>query len=148
MKNSTLFSSKTGVANAFSCCCCLLVLLFWGLFSQQVSAQGTLVPACNIIGPLTSCAVADPSDTSGDMTMTVEVARSGVPNLNGPTNNLNFTYSFPSNSSGAFIRTFGTVDYNPITNKISQVITVFPGTTVSEFNLQLDVVNTSSIPNT
>ncbi|MCF6130752.1 T9SS type A sorting domain-containing protein [Flavobacterium wongokense] len=119
-----------------------------GFFSQISFAQGTLVPACNLIGPLEACAVADPNDTSGDIIINVEVARSGAPNLLNATTNLNFTYSFPSNSSGAFIRTFGNVVYNAGLNKTTQTLVVFPGSSTPEFNLQLDVVNISSSPNT
>jgi hypothetical protein len=143
MKNSTLLNLRR-----YNCCCCLLFLLFMGFFSQGISAQGSLVPACNLIGPLEACAVADPNDTSGDIVINVEVARSGAPNLANATTNLNFTYSFSSNSAGAFIRSFGNVIYNAGTNKTTQTLIVFPGSSTPEFNLQLDVVNTSSSPNT
>lgn len=146
MKNSTLINLLKH--NSARCCCSLFLLLFLGLFSQAVSAQGSLVPACNLIGPLEACAVADPNDTSGDMIINVEVARSGTPNLLNATTNLNFTYSFSSNSAGAFIRSYGNVVYNSTLNKTTQTLVVFPGTTTPEFNLQLNVVNTSSSPNT
>ncbi|WP_264520710.1 T9SS type A sorting domain-containing protein [Flavobacterium sp. N1994] len=157
MKNSTLFSIETRFKNRFYCCCeslkgnfkfLLVFLLFMGSFSQGVSAQGTLVPACNLIGPLEGCAVANSLDTSGDITINIVVARSGLPNLLDPQHNLNFAYSFPSNSSGAFIRTYGNVVYDPIANKTTQSLQVFPGTTTAEFNLQLDVTNSTSSPHT
>lgn len=146
MKNLTLFNLNKH-NNSARCCGSLFLLLFLGFFSQ-VSAQGSLVPACNLIGPLEACAVADPNDTSGDMVINVEVARSGTPNLLNATTNLNFTYSFSSNSTGAFIRSYGNVIYNSTLNKTTQTLIVFPGTTTPEFNLQLNVVNTTSSPNT
>ncbi len=146
MKNLTLFNLNKH-NNSARCCSSLFFLLFWGFFSQ-VSAQGSLVPACNLIGPLEACAVADPNDTSGDIVINVEVARSGTPNLLNTTTNLNFTYSFSSNSTGAFIRSYGNVVYNSTLNKTTQTLIVFPGTTTPEFNLQLNVVNTTSSPNT
>ena len=142
MKNSTLLNLRRHY------CCCVIFLFLMGFFSQGVFGQGTLVPACNLIGPLEACAVADINDTSGDIIINVDVARSGLPNLLNATTNLNFTYSFSSNSSGAFIRTFGPVIYNAGTNRTTQTLTVFPGTTTSEFNLQLNAINTSSIPTT
>jgi hypothetical protein len=118
-------------------------ILFPGSFCTR-----NISPACNLIGPLEACAVADPNDTSGDIIINVEVARSGAPNLLNATTNLNFTYSFPSNSSGAFIRSFGNVIYNSTLNKTTQTLVVFPGSGTPEFNLQLDVINISSSPNT
>lgn len=147
MKNSTLFNFNKH-NNIARCCSSLFLLFFMGLFSQAVFAQGTLVPACNLIGPLEACAVVDPNDTSGDIIINVEVARSGLPNLLNATTNLNFTYSFSSNSSGAFIRSYGNVVYNAGLNKTTQTLVVFPGTTTSEFNLQLNVVNNTSVPST
>ena len=142
MKNSTLFRSKTRLNNALSCCCCVLFLLFLGLFSQQLSAQGTLVPSCNLLGPLEGCAVADPADTSGDILINVIVARSGEA--------VTLNYSFGSNSSGAFIRSSTPVVWSgfPGLNISTQTLTVFPGTNVSEFNLILNVVNNQSSPAT
>ena len=157
MKNLTLFSIETGFKNRFYCCMeslkanrkfLFIFLLFMGSFLQGISAQGTLVPACNLVGPLVACAVLDPSDTSGDIIINLEVARSGAPNLTDPQHNLNFVYSFPTNSSGAFIRSYGTVVYNPVTNRTTQALTVFPGTSTPEFNLQANVTNTSSVPST
>jgi hypothetical protein len=148
MKNSTLFNLQHRNFSSGRCCCILFFVLFMGFFSQGISAQGTLVPACNLIGPLEACAVSDPNDTSGDIIINVEVARSGAPNLANATTNLNFTYSFSSNSSGAFIRTFGNVVYNAGTNKTTQTLVVFPGTNTPEFNLQLNAINTDSSPNT
>ena len=157
MKNSTLFSIETNFKNRFYCCIesvkgnfkfLLVFVLFMGFFTQGVSAQGTLVPSCNLIGPLVACAVDNPSDTSADMVINIEVARSGAPNLLDAQHNLNFVYSFPSNSSGAFIRTYGNVVYNPVTNRTTQTLTVFPGTTTPEFNLQLNVTNNTSSPAT
>lgn len=156
MKNSTLFSNGT-FKESFYCCCeglqrsfkfLLVLVLFMASFTQGVSAQGTLVPSCNLVGPLEACAVSDPSDTSGDIIINIEVARSGAPNLLNPTTNLNFVYSFPTNSSGAFIRTFGNVVYNAITNRTTQTLIVFPGSNTPEFNLQLNATNSSSFPNT
>lgn len=146
MRNLTLFNLNKH-NNSTRCCSSLLLLVVLGFFSKA-SAQGTLVPACNLIGPLEACAVADSNDTSGDIIINVEVARSGTPNLLNATTNLNFTYSFSSNTAGAFIRTYGNVVYNSTLNKTTQTLVVFPGTTTPEFNLQLNVVNTSSSPNT
>lgn len=105
MKNSTLFNILTRQNDSFYCCCeslkrnakfLLVFILFMGAFMQEVSAQGSLVPSCNIIGPLEACAVANPLDDSGDIIITVQVARSGA--------GVSLNYSFGSNSSGAFIR--------------------------------------------
>jgi hypothetical protein len=157
MKNSTLFSIETNFKNRFYCCMesmkgnykfLLVFLLFMGSFSQGISAQGTLVPACNLIGPLTACAVANPADTSGDMVINIEVARSGSPNLIDAQHNANFVYSFPSNTSGAFIRTFGNVVYNAVTKRNTLFLIVFPGSSTPEFNLQLNVTNNTSAPAT
>ncbi|WP_309612665.1 T9SS type A sorting domain-containing protein [Flavobacterium sp.] len=143
MKNSTLQDLQKRRNNLY-CCYVMVFMLFMGFVSQKVSAQGTLVPACNLIGPLEACAVADPNDTSGDIIINVDVARSGSPNLVNATTNSNFTYSFQSNSSGAFIRSYGPVVYNAGTNRTTQTLILFPGSSTSEFNLRLDVVNTSS----
>jgi len=150
MKNSTLLSKATNYINSFYCCCdsvkrnvklLLILVLFMGSFTQGVSAQGTLVPACNVLGPLEGCAVpAGFADTSGDIVITIDVARSGA----GAT----LVYTFPSNSSGAIIRTLGPQVYNPVTNRTTQALTVYPGNTVAEFNLQLNATNNSSSPNT
>ncbi|MEO7173821.1 SdrD B-like domain-containing protein [Flavobacterium sp.] len=157
MKNIKLLSLETGFKNRFYCCLeslkgnyksLLIFLLFMGSFSQGISAQGTLVPACNLVGPLVACAVANPSDTSGDIVINLEVARSGAPNLADAQHNLNFVYTFPTNSAGAFIRSYGNVVYNPVTNRTTQSIVVFPGTSVPEFNLQVNVTNTTSAPST
>jgi len=157
MKNSTLFSVETRFKERFYCCLeslkgnykfLLVFMMFMGSFMQGVSAQGTLVPSCNLIGPLEACAVADPNDTSGDFIINIEVARSGAPNLIDAQHNANFVYSFPSNSSGAFIRSYGNVVYNPVTNRTTQSLVVFPGSGTPEFNLQLNATNTSSSPAT
>ncbi|MGC4040184.1 MAG: T9SS type A sorting domain-containing protein [Flavobacterium sp.] len=165
MKNSTLFSTETRFKDRFYCCLeslkgnykfLLVFMMIMGSFMQGVSAQGTLVPSCNLIGPLEACAVVDPSDTSGDFIINIEVARSGSPNLgvnpltglSDGTFNTNFLYSFASNSSGAFIRSYGPVNYNPTTNRTTQALVVFPGSGTPEFNLQLNATNTSSIPAT
>ena len=157
MKNSTLLSNETIIKNSFYCCfknfktnnnIFLVMILFMGSFMQGVFAQGTLVPACNIVGDLTACAVSDPSDTNNDFIITVTVARSGVPNLSTPTNNLNFTYQFLTNTAGAFIRSYGLVNYNAVSNVTTQDLTICPGTFIPEFNLQLTAINTSSSPNT
>src|SRR6218665_270024 len=157
MEKSTLFSNGASFKDSFYCCCeglqrnfkfLLVLVLFMASFSQGVSAQGTLVPSCNLIGPLEACAVQDPNDTSGDIIINIEVARSGAPNLLNPTTNLNFVYSFPSNSSGAFIRSYGNVVYNSVTNRTTQTLVVYPGNNTPEFNLQLNATNSSSTPNT
>ncbi|MCF6130749.1 T9SS type A sorting domain-containing protein [Flavobacterium wongokense] len=165
MKNSTLFSVETRFKDRFYCCIeswkgnfkfLLVLMLFMGSFIQGVSAQGTLVPSCNLIGPLEACAVADANDTSGDILINIEVARSGVPvigvnpltGLTDGTFNTNFAYSFPSNSSGAFIRSYGPVTYNAFTNRTTQSLMVFPGSGTPEFNLQLNATNTTSSPST
>ena len=149
MKNSTLFSNENRYKYSLYCCLealknaklFLVLILFMGLFMQGVSAQGTLTPACNLTGPLTACAVSNPSDTSGDITITATVARSGA----GAT----LTYSFVSNSSGAIIRLpLAPQVYNAVTNVTTQTLQVYPGAGVPEFNLQLNVVNTQSSPNT
>src|SRR5688572_18925258 len=154
MKNSTLFSMGTSFKDSFYCCCesfkgnfrfLLVFALFMASFTQGVSAQGTLVPSCNLIGPLEACAVIDPADTSGDFIINIEVARSGAPiigvnpltGLNDGTYNTNFNYTFVTNSSGAFIRSYGPVNYNISTNKTTQALTVCPGTNTPEFNFQL-----------
>ena len=142
MKNSTLLNAQTR-HNKFYCCCLLVFLLCTGFFSQRISAQGSLVPSCNLVGPLEACAVADPTDTSGDIIINVQVARSGA--------GVSLTYSFGSNSSGAFIRSMEPViwsGFNPGTNISTQTLHVFPGTNVSEFNLVLNVVNNQSSPAT
>ncbi|UPT69692.1 MAG: T9SS type A sorting domain-containing protein [Flavobacterium sp. JAD_PAG50586_2] len=163
MKNSTLFSMETSFKDSFYCCCeslkgnfkfLLVFALFMASFTQGVSAQGTLVPSCNLIGPLEACAVLNPADTSGDFIINIEVARSGAPDFTGPLPpgvprlnfNNNFAYSFVTNSSGAFIRSYGTVNYNVTTNKTTQALTVCPGTGTPEFNLQLLVTNKTSSP--
>ena len=157
MKNSTLSSIQTKQNNIFYCCCeslkgnaklFLVFLLFMVSFSQGVSAQGTLVPACNLTGPLEACAASSAGDTSKDIIVTIDVARSGAPNLLNATTNLNFTYSFPSNSSGAFIRSYGNVIYTASSNSTQQTLVVCPGTGTPEFNLRLIVTNSSSSPNT
>ena len=150
MKNSTLLSNETITKNSFYCCfknfkrnsnIFLVMILFMGSFIQGVSAQGTLTPACNLTGPLIACAVPNPTDTSGDITITATVARSGSGAL--------LTYSFVSNSSGAIIRLpLAPQVYNAVTNVTTQTLQVYPGSGVPEFNIQLDVVNTQSIPNT
>ena len=151
MKNSTLFSTLARQNNSFYCCCeslkrnakfILVFILFMGAFTQGVSAQGSLVPSCNIIGPLEACAVANPLDISGDIVITVQVARSGA--------GVSLNYSFSSNSSGAFIRSMDPITWTgyPGTNISSQTLHVFPGTNVSEFNLLLNVVNNQSSPAT
>ena len=112
MKNSTLFSIETIFKDRFYCCLeslkgnfkfLLVFLLFMGSFTQGVSAQGTLVPACNLLGQLEACAVLDPvNDQSHDFTINIEVARSGAPNLgvnpltllSDGTYNNNFAYGF------------------------------------------------------
>ena len=143
MKNSTLQDLQKRRNNLY-CCGVLVFMLFMGFVSQKVSAQGSLVPACNLLGDLTRCAVANGSDTSQDIEITADVARSGSPNLVNPTTNSNFTYSFITNSSGAFIRSYGPVLYDAGLNRTKQVLIVCPGTGTPEFNLRLDVVNTSS----
>jgi hypothetical protein len=157
MKNLTLFSVETRFKDRFYCCIeslkgnlkfLLVFVLFMGSFTQGVSAQGTLVPSCNLIGPLEACAVSSPLDTSGDIIINIEVARSGAPNLNAPNDNANFVYTFPSNTAGAFIRTFGNIVYNPVTNRTTQTLVVFPGSSTPEFNLQLNATNTTSVPST
>jgi hypothetical protein len=157
MKNLNLFSVETRFKDRFYCCIeslkgnlkfLLVFVLFMGSFTQGVSAQGTLVPSCNLIGPLEACAVSSPLDTSGDIIINIEVARSGAPNLNAPNDNANFVYTFPTNTAGAFIRTFGNVVYNPVTNRTTQTLVVFPGSSTPEFNLQLNATNTTSVPST
>ena len=102
MKNSTLQNLQKRHNNLY-CCCVMVFMLFMGFVSQKVSAQGTLVPACNLIGVLEACAVANPNDTSGDLIINVDVARSGAPNLLNATTNSNFAYSFQSNTSGLLL---------------------------------------------
>ena len=157
MKNSTLVSNETVNENSFYCCfknfkrnsnIFLIMILFMGSFIQGVSAQGSLVPACNIVGDLTACAVSDPSNTANDFIITVTVARSGAPNLLTPTNNANFNYVFLTNTAAAFIRSYGPVIYNSTTNVTTQNLTICPGTSTPEFNLQLHAINTSSSPAT
>ena len=126
MKNSNLFSIETRFKDLFYCCIeslngnvkfLLIFFLFITSFSQGVSAQGTLVPSCNLVGPLEACAVVDSNDISGDIIINIEVARSGVPiigvnpltNLTNGTFSTNFVYTFSTNSSGAFIRSYGPV---------------------------------------
>ena len=109
MKNSTLFSNGTSFKDSFYCCCeaiqrnfkfLLVLVLFMTSFSQGVSAQGTLVPSCNLTGPLTACAVLNPLDDRGDIEITIDVARSGAPalgvnpltGLSDGTFNTNFVY--------------------------------------------------------
>ena len=146
MKNSTLLSNVTINKNSFYCCfrnfkrnsnIFLVMILFMGSFIQGVSAQGSLVPACNLTGVLVACAGTNSSDTSGDITITATVARSGSGAL--------LTYSFSSNSSGAQIRLPLTPQvYNAGTNTTTQTLQVYPGSGVPEFNLQLNVINTQS----
>ncbi len=142
MKNSILLNVQTR-HNKLYCCCLFVFLLCTGFFSQRISAQVTLVPSCNLVGPLEACAVANPLDTSGDITIIVQVARSGA--------GVSLTYSFGSNTSGAFIRSMSPVvwsGFNPGTNISTQTLQVFPGTNVSEFNLLLNVINNQSSPAT
>ena len=116
------------------------MLLFFGLI-QGVFAQGTLVPACNILGNLEACAVpAGFSDTSGDMIINVEVARSGA----GAT----LSYTLGSNSALAQIRSIGSPNYVLASNKTFQTLVIYPGIQGSAFNLELNVINNQSIPAT
>ena len=126
MKNLNLFSNETITKNSFYCCfknfkrnsnIFLVMILFMGSFMQGVSAQGTLVPACNLTGVLVACAVANPADTSGDITITATVARSGSGAL--------LSYSFSSNTSGAIIRLpLAPQVYNAGTNTTTQLASI------------------------
>jgi len=101
------------------------LLFFVCIINFDIKAQSGH-PSCNISGPLEAIA------SGPDIIINVEIARStAAPNL---------TYTFKSNSSGAFIRTKGPVIYNAATNTAKQQLTVSPGTAGSEFNLKLTVV--------
>ena len=118
------------------------MLLFFGLL-QGAFAQGTLVPACNIGGPLEACAVpAGFADTSGDITITIEVARSGA----GAT--LTPFLPGPLNTSGAIIRSISAPNYVIGLNKTFQTLIIYPGNTGSAFNIELNVINNQSVPAT
>ena len=143
MKNSTLTNLQKRRNNLY-CCGVLVFMLFMGFVSQKVSAQGTLVPACNLTGDLEACAASSAGDTSKDFNVTLNVARSGPPNLVNATTNSNFTYLFTTNTSGAFIRSYGNVIYTAGSNTTSQVLVVCPGTSIGAFVLKATCINTAS----
>ncbi|MDB5284262.1 MAG: hypothetical protein JWO06_3337, partial [Bacteroidota bacterium] len=97
MKN--LFTCCTQLTNAFGNCTgnikVILMLLFFVATGNVVKAQNP-PPACNIVGPLTACANHNPADTTHDFLIIIQVARA--------TTSSTISYSFASNSSGAFIR--------------------------------------------
>ena len=157
MKISTTNCEQTQNGDPF---CCLFekiknntkfllsLILFFGLI-QGVFAQGTLQPACNIGGPLEACAKTPSSNTTGDMTVDIDVARSGVGAI------LIYTIDPLLNSSGAFIRSFGPQVYHgpldpviALRNHTTQTLIVYPGGTGAGFNLRLNVENTESTPHT
>ncbi len=131
----------------------LPLLLLFGLI-QGVFAQGSLQPAVNIFGPLEACAKTPTSNTSGDMTLDIDIARSGV--------GVTITYFIDPllNSSGAFIRSIGpafyqTIDTDPLPgpdhntiNHTYQTIVVYPGTTGQGFNILVTAINNQSVPPT
>ena len=157
MKISTTNCEQIQNGNIF---CCLFekfknsskfllpLILFFGLI-QGVFAQGTLQPACNIGGPLEACAKTSTANTSGDMVIDIDVARSGVGAI------LTYTLNPLLNSSGAFIRSVGPQVYHgpldpviSLRNHTTQTLIIFPGTTGSGFDLLLSVENTESSPHT
>ena len=96
------------------------LLFFVCIINFDVKAQSGR-PSCNISGPLEAIA------SGPDIIINIEVAHStATPDI---------SYTFKSNSSGAFIRTKGPVIYNSAANTVKQQLT-----TGSEFNLKLTVV--------
>src|ERR1019366_5003013 len=71
-----------------------LMLLFFVVFAQFGAKAQAPPPACNVVGPLVACAEHDPSDADDDIVMYIVVARSPP--------NSTISYSFVSNSAGAF----------------------------------------------
>ncbi len=106
-------------AKAFSC-----LMFFFFTFHYNGIAQGAR-SSCNISGPLVAVA------SGPDITIQVAVAQS--------TANPGLNYTFSTNTSGAFIRSYGAIAYNAGTNTATQTLTVNPGATGSGFNLNLAV---------
>ena len=106
------------------------ILFFVFIIQFDGNAQGVR-PSCNISGPLEAVAL------GAEIIINVEVAHStATPNL---------TYTFTSNSSGAFIRTKGPVIYTAKTNSVTQQLTISPGQTGSEFNLKLTATTAGGV---
>jgi len=134
----------------------LFLFVFMGHYIARAQATN---PACNIAGPLTACSVANPADTTHDFVIYITVAKS--------TANSMISYSFASNSAGAFIRKdlHGTIlhyqgtatgvtnaraagVYNAGTNTTYDTLVVFPGTSGFDFNLQVNDTTKSATNNT
>ena len=102
----------------------LLLMMIFVSFSNQ-EAKGQAAPACNIDGPLKACLF------GGNMNITVQIEfATADPEL---------VYSFPVNTTGAFIVSTGAYNYDPFTGAGTQALVINPGTTYGPINLQLNV---------
>ena len=110
-------------------CTAMLFLIVIAQFNS--SGQILAHPSCNISGPLEAVA------SGPDMVITVQIAHSS------PNPALNYTFS--SNTSNAYIKLKGPINYNAATNMATQQLTVSPGNTGSDFNLKLEVTTAAGV---
>ena len=116
----------------------MLSVFFIFLVATQFSSTAQIArPSCNLSGTLEITAVRTQGQVNvGNITVVAEVAKSQANSV--------LEYSFPSNSSGASILTYGPVNYNAATKKTTQQLTIYPGVRGNEFNLELKVSNPNS----
>ena len=112
------------------------VFLLAAQFSSTAQTAQIARPSCNLSGTLEISAVSSRGQVNvPNITVLAEVAKSEA--------HTTLAYSFPSNSSGASILTYGPVNYNPATKKTTQQLTIYPGVRGNEFNLELKVSNSN-----
>ncbi|UEG49509.1 T9SS type A sorting domain-containing protein [Ferruginibacter lapsinanis] len=132
MKVSTNCNEQTNT-NAFYRLCkkfysnikvAVLLFSFAAIAAMGANAQQP-APSCNLTGPLKACL------NGGNFVITA--------NIDFSTANPQLVYSFPTNTAGAFIVSTGPFIYDPLNDAGTQQITINPGVTTGQINLQLDV---------
>lgn len=142
MKHSTLADCSTNAAicnptRSRTFKALFVLMIFTAFIRFDGFAQSTLNdvarPACNLSGTLQVRAM---NGLRGLPTEVVVLAEVGSTEANSQ-----LEYSFVNNTSGATVKTYGPVSYDPATKKTTQRIVLTPGNPGKGFNVQLKVTN-------
>ena len=142
MKHSTLADCNTSAticnptrSKTLKALFALIILIAFIQFDgfSQSTLNDVSRPACNLSGTLQVRAM---NNLRGLPTEVVVLAEVGSTEANS-----RLEYSFLNNTSGATIKNYGPVTYDPVTKKTTQRIILTSGNPGKGFNVQLKVTN-------